>query len=47
MEKNFFEHFGVMIDNSRNAVMNPKAVKRFIDILEKMGYNFLMLYTEY
>lgn len=46
MEQNFFEHFGVMIDNSRNAVMNPKAVKRFIDILEKMGYNFLMLYTE-
>ena len=35
-----------MIDCSRNAVMTVKSVKRYIDILEKMGYNMLMLYTE-
>lgn len=43
---NNFRHFGVMIDNSRNAVMKPETVKQMIDLLEKMGYNSLMLYTE-
>lgn len=38
--------FGVMLDCSRNAVMKPQEVKRFIDILEKMGFNSLELYTE-
>ena len=38
--------FGAMVDMSRNAVMTVEAVKRFIDDLEKMGYNMLMLYTE-
>ena len=38
--------FGVMLDCSRNAVMKPEEVKRFIDLLEKMGYNSLELYTE-
>ena len=37
---------GVMLDCSRNAVMNLKTVKKFVDILSKMGYNTLMLYTE-
>ncbi len=37
---------GVMIDCSRNAVMSVKAVKEYVDILEKMGYDTLMLYTE-
>ncbi len=37
---------GVMIDCSRNAVMSVKAVKEFVDILAKMGYDTLMLYTE-
>ena len=46
MEQCRFERFGVMMDQSRNAVMNVPAVKRMIDALEKMGYNFLMLYTE-
>ena len=41
-----FRHFGVMIDNSRNAVMKPETVKEMIDLLEQMGYNTLMLYTE-
>lgn len=37
---------GVMIDCSRNAVMNVNSIKEFADILKKMGYNTLMLYTE-
>ncbi len=37
---------GVMIDCSRNAVMSVKAVKEFVDMLVKMGYDTLMLYTE-
>lgn len=37
---------GVMIDCSRNAVMNPQTVKHFADIIKKMGYDTLMLYTE-
>lgn len=41
-----FEHLGVMLDCSRNAVMNTRTAKRYIDILEKLGYNTLMLYTE-
>lgn len=41
-----FEHFGVMLDCSRNAVMKVDTVKKYIDILERLGYNTLMLYTE-
>ena len=37
---------GVMLDCSRNAVMNVPSLKRFIDCLAKMGYNMLQLYTE-
>ena len=37
---------GVMIDCSRNAVMNVEAVKKYANIIRKMGYNTLMLYTE-
>ena len=37
---------GVMLDCSRNAVMNVPSLKRFIDHLAKMGYNMLQLYTE-
>ncbi len=44
--KTSFEHFGLMIDNSRTAVMNVATVKRMIDIMEALGYNTLMLYTE-
>ncbi len=46
MKTNYFDRLGVMIDQSRNAVMNVPAVKRMIDLLEKMDYQFLMLYTE-
>ena len=41
-----YKRFGVMLDCSRNAVMRVSELKRFIDILEKMGYNTLQLYTE-
>lgn len=37
---------GVMLDCSRNAVMKVETVKRYAQILKKMGYNTLMLYTE-
>lgn len=38
--------YGTMIDCSRNAVMRPERVKRWIDLSAQMGYNSLMLYTE-
>lgn len=41
-----YQHFGVMIDCSRNAVPKVSAVKKMIDALQKMGYNTLELYTE-
>lgn len=41
-----FDTFGVMIDCSRNAVMRPEIVKKYIDIISELGYNCLMLYTE-
>lgn len=41
-----FDTFGVMIDMSRNAVMSIDALKRFLPLLKKMGYNCVMLYTE-
>mgnify|MGYP004624396959 FL=1 len=37
---------GVMLDCSRGAVMHKTALKRYIDLLAKMGYKTLMLYTE-
>lgn len=46
METQQLQHLGLMIDNSRNAVMKPQAVRRLIDLMAKMGYNTLMLYTE-
>lgn len=46
MSQYTYEHFGVMIDMSRNAVMKPEALRRFLPLLKKMGYNTVMLYTE-
>lgn len=37
---------GIMIDCSRNAVMTPEAIKRFVNIISALGYDTLMLYTE-
>ena len=41
-----FNKLGVMVDCSRNAVMTPDALKKFISIIAKMGYNQVQLYTE-
>ncbi len=41
-----FDTLGVMIDMSRNAVMQLPALKRFLQLLRKIGYNCVMLYTE-
>lgn len=41
-----FERIGLMIDMSRNAVMSIDALKNFLPVLKKMGYNSIMLYTE-
>lgn len=46
MGERIFDKLGVMFDCSRNAVMKPSTVKRMIDLLKNMGYNFIMLYTE-
>ena len=43
---NKFSHFSVLVDMSRNAVMNVASVKKFIDYLSAMGYNSIQLYTE-
>ena len=44
--KNKFDTLGVMIDMSRNAVMNLNSLKRFLRLIARMGYNCVMLYTE-
>lgn len=41
-----FRKLGVMIDCSRNAVMNRAAFCRMVDILSALGYNAIRLYTE-
>ena len=37
---------GVMLDCSRNAVMKPEQIKKFVDYISAFGYNMLELYTE-
>ena len=37
---------GIMIDCSRNAVMNVDSIKKMVLHLEKMHYDTLLLYTE-
>lgn len=41
-----FEHLGVMLDCSRNAVPNVEFLKKYILNLAIMGFNELQLYTE-
>lgn len=40
------DHLGVMLDCSRNGVLKVASVKRYIDIMQDLGFNTLMLYTE-
>lgn len=37
---------GIMLDCSRNAVINFKAFQKMVDILAKLGYTNIRLYTE-
>ena len=41
-----YDSLGVMIDFSRNGVMTVPALKNFLTIIKKMGYNTLFLYME-
>lgn len=45
-DKMNLRRFGMMLDCSRNAVMNVPTVKKWIDLVADMGYNTLLLYTE-
>jgi len=46
MQKTDFKRFGLMMDMSRNSVMNLSDLKIFTKELADLGYNTLMLYTE-
>ena len=46
MQKTDFKRFGLMMDMSRNSVMNLPQLKVFTKEIASMGYNMLMLYTE-
>ena len=41
-----FKRFSAFVDCSRNSVMNVDALKHFIDLISKMGYNAISIYTE-
>lgn len=41
-----YDSLGVMIDMSRNGVMNLPSLKAFLTTVKKMGYNTLFLYME-
>lgn len=41
-----FDNFGIMLDCSRNAVINMTAFRRLTDVLSSLGCNSIMLYTE-
>lgn len=45
-EVSSFDEFGIMLDFSRNAVMNLENMKLFIRTVALMGYNFVGLYME-
>ena len=41
-----FRRLGTMLDFSRNATMNMRTIKKWIDTTSDMGYNALYLYLE-
>lgn len=45
-EKPRFNSLGCMLDCSRNAVMKPDMVKKYINCIASLGFNTLILYTE-
>jgi len=46
VEDRSFSTLGIMLDCSRNAVMEVEHVKRWLRRLALLGYNMMMLYTE-
>lgn len=46
MNKSCFKRFGIMLDCSRNAIMQVSQVKKMMDYMFAMGYNTVMLYIE-
>lgn len=46
MERLNLKRFCLMLDCSRNAVMNIATLKSWIDIAKSLGYTCVMLYTE-
>lgn len=45
-EERVFDTLSLLVDNSRNAVMNVPAVKNLLRKMALLGYNELQLYTE-
>lgn len=45
-EKCSFQELGVSLDLSRNAVMRPAEIRRFLRLAALMGYHFVGLYLE-
>ena len=43
---NKFKYFGVMLDVSRNAVIDLDMYKWYLPLLKRMGYNCVFLYSE-
>lgn len=41
-----FRRLGTMLDCSRNAVMKPEMVEKWIDVTSDLGYNCLLMYLE-
>ncbi len=41
-----YKTFGVMLDMSRNAVMTVDALKKYMQLIKKIGYNAVLLYCE-
>ena len=41
-----FKKLGAMLDVSRNGVMRVASVKQYIDFLQRLGFNTLLLYME-
>lgn len=45
MEKRY-DNLGIMVDCSRDGVMNIESLRRMIDCTSGMGYNMIQIYTE-
>lgn len=45
-EEAAYDSVGLMLDNSRNAVLKPEAIRKMLRHMALMGHDMLMLYTE-